>query len=163
MLREVEACTFSRWSAHSVRLSTLCSSRHPFTTSKIPGTQFCIHVILNVTSRNCEPKANTNWTEWWEGTCESRSYSNISKFTCSAVFSCKRQRRSMLQILQWPCKYVNIMLCENYKNKNETNSVAWVRELTIPTERPPLVGEVNANFLQIERCSVLSAADPLRP
>jgi hypothetical protein len=26
------------------------------------------------------------------------------------------------------------------------NSVARVRELTIPTERPPLVGEVSANF-----------------
>jgi hypothetical protein len=26
------------------------------------------------------------------------------------------------------------------------NSMAWVRELTIPTERPPLVGEVSANF-----------------
>jgi hypothetical protein len=27
-----------------------------------------------------------------------------------------------------------------------TNSVALVREGTIPTERPPLVGEVSANF-----------------
>jgi hypothetical protein len=27
-----------------------------------------------------------------------------------------------------------------------TNSVALVRELTTPTERPPLVGEVSANF-----------------
>jgi hypothetical protein len=27
-----------------------------------------------------------------------------------------------------------------------TNSVAWVRERTIPTERPPLVREVSANF-----------------
>jgi hypothetical protein len=26
------------------------------------------------------------------------------------------------------------------------NSVALVRERTVPTERPPLVGEVNANF-----------------
>jgi hypothetical protein len=26
------------------------------------------------------------------------------------------------------------------------NSVVWVRELTIPTERPPLVDEVSANF-----------------
>jgi hypothetical protein len=26
------------------------------------------------------------------------------------------------------------------------NSVAWVRERTIQTERPPLVGEVSANF-----------------
>jgi hypothetical protein len=35
-------------------------------------------------------------------------------------------------------------------NKKETNPVALVRKQTIPTERPPLVGEVIANFLQIE-------------
>jgi hypothetical protein len=29
-----------------------------------------------------------------------------------------------------------------------TNSVALVRERTIPTERPPLVGEVSANFCE---------------
>jgi hypothetical protein len=28
--------------------------------------------------------------------------------------------------------------------------MVWVRERTIPTERPPLVGEVTDNFLQIE-------------
>jgi hypothetical protein len=28
----------------------------------------------------------------------------------------------------------------------QTNSVAWVHERTIPTEQPPLVGEVSANF-----------------
>jgi hypothetical protein len=28
--------------------------------------------------------------------------------------------------------------------------MVWVREQTIPTERPPLVGEVIANFLRIE-------------
>jgi hypothetical protein len=31
-------------------------------------------------------------------------------------------------------------------NKNKTNLVALVRKRTIPTERLPLVGEVNANF-----------------
>jgi hypothetical protein len=31
-------------------------------------------------------------------------------------------------------------------NKPKLNSVAWVRERTIPTERLPLVGEVSANF-----------------
>jgi hypothetical protein len=30
----------------------------------------------------------------------------------------------------------------------ERNSVAWVRERTIPTERPPLVGEVSSNFCE---------------
>jgi hypothetical protein len=35
-----------------------------------------------------------------------------------------------------------------------------VRERTIPTERPPLVGEVIANFLRIEECHVVSVTDP---
>jgi hypothetical protein len=30
--------------------------------------------------------------------------------------------------------------------KTKLNSMVWVRERTIPTERPPLVGEVTANF-----------------
>jgi hypothetical protein len=35
-------------------------------------------------------------------------------------------------------------------NINMNNSMVWIPEWTIPTERPPLVGEVFANFLQIE-------------
>jgi hypothetical protein len=38
-----------------------------------------------------------------------------------------------------------IKSCVCVQNK-QTNSVAFVRERTIPTERPPLVGEVSANF-----------------
>jgi hypothetical protein len=34
----------------------------------------------------------------------------------------------------------------NLKKKTKLNSMVWVRERTIPTERPPLVGEVIANF-----------------
>ena len=42
-------------------------------------------------------------------------------------------------------------LCTSYKNtklkkKERKNSVALVRERTIPTEWPPPVGEVSANF-----------------
>jgi len=33
-----------------------------------------------------------------------------------------------------------------YKQNSKLNSVALVREQTIPTERPPPVGEVSANF-----------------
>jgi hypothetical protein len=36
--------------------------------------------------------------------------------------------------------------------------MVWVRERTAPTERPLLVGEVIANFLQIE--GVVSVTDP---
>jgi hypothetical protein len=36
---------------------------------------------------------------------------------------------------------------ESYQQTNkQTNSMVRVRERTIPTERPPLVGEVIANF-----------------
>ena len=38
----------------------------------------------------------------------------------------------------------------NYELNLNLNSVALVRERTIPTERPPPVGEVSANFLRIE-------------
>jgi hypothetical protein len=39
------------------------------------------------------------------------------------------------------------------------NSMAWVLERTIPTERPPLVGEVSANFGD-RWCRVVSVTDP---
>jgi hypothetical protein len=39
----------------------------------------------------------------------------------------------------------------------KTDSVAWVRERTIPTERPPLVGEVNTDFYG--GCHVVRVAD----
>jgi hypothetical protein len=38
-------------------------------------------------------------------------------------------------------------------------SVALVRKQTIPTERPPRVGEVSANFLRVEGVA-WSATDP---
>jgi hypothetical protein len=43
---------------------------------------------------------------------------------------------------------VRPLLCTKWGRKSlkKLNSVAWVRERTTPTERPPLVGEVNANF-----------------
>jgi hypothetical protein len=38
--------------------------------------------------------------------------------------------------------------------------VALVRERTIPTERPPLVGEVNADVCRYRGCRAVSEADP---
>jgi hypothetical protein len=35
-----------------------------------------------------------------------------------------------------------------------------VRELTVPTERPPLVDEIYCQLLWVEGCRVVSAADP---
>jgi hypothetical protein len=37
-----------------------------------------------------------------------------------------------------------------------------VRKRTIPTERPPLVDEIECQLLWIEGCRMVSAADPLR-
>jgi hypothetical protein len=43
------------------------------------------------------------------------------------------------------CQYV--LQDKTKQNKiKQTNSILWVRERTIPTERPPLLGEVIANF-----------------
>jgi hypothetical protein len=39
-----------------------------------------------------------------------------------------------------------IKVVRNYSQVSFNSSVAWVRERTIPTERPPLVGEVSSNF-----------------
>jgi hypothetical protein len=39
--------------------------------------------------------------------------------------------------------------CKKETLKSKLNSVAWIRERTIPIERPPLVGEVSASFLRI--------------
>jgi hypothetical protein len=41
-----------------------------------------------------------------------------------------------------------------------TATLVLVRELTIPTARPPLVGEVSANFLRIQGGAAVSAAEP---
>jgi hypothetical protein len=43
-------------------------------------------------------------------------------------------------------------------NKKKQSPLASVRELTIPTERPPLVNEVSANFAD-RGCRVVSATD----
>jgi hypothetical protein len=66
-------------------------------------------------------------------------------------------------VLSLPSLCLVIITYFSYFVSLTDNSVALVRERTIPTERPPLVGEVAANFLQTEGCRVASAADPLRP
>jgi hypothetical protein len=42
--------------------------------------------------------------------------------------------------------FVTVYGVYNLARQMNINSVALVRERTIPTERPPLVGEVNASF-----------------
>jgi hypothetical protein len=49
-------------------------------------------------------------------------------------------------------------------NKNlvssKLNSIVWVHERTIPSERPQLVGEVIANFFADRECHMVSVMDP---
>jgi hypothetical protein len=58
------------------------------------------------------------------------------------------------------------------ETNKQTNSMVWVRERTTPTERPPLVGEVIANFCgervprgqrngSLRPCSRFSRQEPL--
>jgi hypothetical protein len=61
---------------------------------------------------------------------------------------------SNVHVRDHKCKYViwgehlwHLQVDGKYAKKN---SMVWVRERTIPTERPPLVNEVIANFLRIE-------------
>jgi uncharacterized protein YeeX (DUF496 family) len=56
--------------------------------------------------------------------------------------------------------HINIEVSRLLTNKQ----TPWplVRERTIPTERPPLVDEIECQLLQVEGCRVVSAADPLR-
>jgi hypothetical protein len=50
------------------------------------------------------------------------------------------------------------------RNIPEDGILPWalVRKRTIPTERSPLVGEIQCQLLRIEGCRMVSAADPLR-
>jgi hypothetical protein len=45
------------------------------------------------------------------------------------------------------------------QTKTKLNSAVWVRERTIPTERPPVVGEVSAKFAD-RGCHVVRVTDP---
>jgi hypothetical protein len=45
---------------------------------------------------------------------------------------------------------------------NKKSPWPLVRERTIPIERPPHIDEIWCQFLWIEGCRVVSAADPLR-
>jgi hypothetical protein len=54
----------------------------------------------------------------------------------------KRQSHIFSIILISPVKQTDF----TYKKQKQKNSMVLVRERTIPTERPPLVGEVIANF-----------------
>jgi hypothetical protein len=45
-----------------------------------------------------------------------------------------------------PTRSIHAAISLKQQTNKQTNSMVWVRERTIPTERPPFVGEVIANF-----------------
>jgi hypothetical protein len=49
-------------------------------------------------------------------------------------------------MLVYDVSFWKIIVILKMEQTNKTNSVALVRKQTIPTERPPLFGEVSANF-----------------
>jgi hypothetical protein len=72
-----------------------------------------------------------------------------SRFLCSCcdcVTSIIRQSSSVMTKIT----YRPIMVWFFLTGKVKDNLVGWVRERTIPLERPPLVGEVSANFFRIQ-------------
>jgi hypothetical protein len=56
---------------------------------------------------------------------------------------------------QYACHRIH-SVCSYHKN----NSMIWVRERNIPTEQPPLVGEVISNLFGDRGCHVVSVTDP---
>ena len=74
----------------------------------------------------------------------------FSLFVCNKV-------PTVAAIFQLPELFI---VAETCGHTSKLNSVALVRERTIPTERPPPVGEVSANFLRVEGCHVVSATGP---
>jgi hypothetical protein len=54
----------------------------------------------------------------------------------------------------------NVLQIEFIAIHPKADSVASVRKRTIPTERPPPVGEVSVNVLRIEGYHVISVMDP---
>jgi hypothetical protein len=64
--------------------------------------------------------------------CKLKLYLNQQAFK-----SCSIGNQLSLDVRKFYC---------HYQQTKQKNSVAWVRERTIPAERTPLVGEVIANF-----------------
>jgi hypothetical protein len=79
-----------------------------------------------------------------------RRSSNI----CVTTYNSMHQNQTTkLQILEQNTQFSNI------RSHNNNNSVALVRERTIPAERQPLAGEVSVNFCGYKGCRVVSATE----
>jgi hypothetical protein len=99
-----------------------------------------------------------------------RLYSDVSKEFYFGVLH--PVARILSRLIEKPifCER-RFLLLTLYLKKTKLNSVTWVRERTIPSERPPLVGEVRGNFCgyrvprsqrdgSLRPCSRLSRQEP---
>jgi hypothetical protein len=94
----------------------------------------------------------TKWeqSKCWDCAYRDKGYSSDSQ--TELVF------RDMTNCNGDVCQRIKHFISHNGWTFEHNNSVPLVRKRTIPTERPPLVGEVQS-FADIE-CLVVSAADP---
>ena len=71
----------------------------------------------------------------------------VKIFACNFLIVCDRYRATFVNHYVMQYSRVSYFSANNSASvKTKLNSVALVRERTIPTERPPPVGEVSANF-----------------
>jgi hypothetical protein len=81
-----------------------------------------------------------------EKTSLARLLKNFASISRNAKFHCRIYKNSPLFPIQSLINLIDTV--PFYFSDKKNNSMVWVRERTIPTERPPLVGEVNANFCE---------------
>jgi hypothetical protein len=105
-----------------------------------------IHNLLNVLveianktrlQKNCFTNPNYRGL-----TLLSTVFQQVCSYYTSTTRTCNyRQRQAKIKKMFWI-----VSTCRSQENLLKPNFVAWVRDRTIPTKRPPLVGEVSANF-----------------
>jgi hypothetical protein len=75
---------------------------------------------------------------------------NFQKWTMSTLFCCLASIYLFVCLMHFHKSSLSTLLCcfaaWQPFNATKKNPMAWVRELTIPTVWPPLIGEVSVNF-----------------
>jgi hypothetical protein len=101
------------------------------------------------------------------------THANLLTSTCQVAYETSHSAVSNM-FHESLCTY-NCTTCNNNNNddddddddddnnNNNNSSMVLVHKRTIPTEKPPHVGEVSNNFCGQRVCRVVSTADPLWP
>jgi hypothetical protein len=106
------------------RLQTRRHKPVPFASTK--WTRKCCHLVRNASQAV------------WRHVCDV-----MYKYTFSIIGS---QCLALVTVRTAQARVTSQRIKKDLYSLWKLQSVAWVRERTIPTERPPLVGEVSANF-----------------